>query len=275
EQASPPQLLQGMREFGATVCFTAPTAYRVMAGLAKDFDLSALRKCVSAGEPLPAATFEAWREATGIRIIDGIGSTEMLHIFISASGDDIRAGSTGRAVPGYRARVVDDEGRELPRGEMGRLMVQGPTGCRYLDDPERQKTYVQDGWNLTGDTYVMDDEGYFWYRARNDDMIISSGYNIAGPEVENCLLEHPAVLECAVVGAPDEERGNVVKAFVVLREGFTPGDEMAKTLQDHAKQSIAPYKYPRRVEFVDALPRTQTGKLQRFRLRQQEGGAAE
>jgi len=272
EQASPPQLLQGMQEFGATVCFTAPTAYRAMAGLAKDFDLSKLRKCVSAGEPLPAATFEAWREATGLRIIDGIGSTEMLHIFISSAGDDIRAGSTGRAVPGYQARVVDDAGVEVERGEMGRLMVQGPTGCRYLDDPERQKTYVQDGWNLTGDTYVMDEEGYFWYRARNDDMIISSGYNIAGPEVENCLLEHPAVLECAVIAAPDEQRGNVVKAFVVLREGFTPGDEMVKTLQDHAKQSIAPYKYPRRVEFVASLPRTQTGKLQRFRLRQQEGG---
>jgi len=274
EQASPPQLLQGMQEFGATVCFTAPTAYRAMAGLAKDFDLSRLRKCVSAGEPLPAATFEAWREATGLRIIDGIGSTEMLHIFISSAGGDIRAGSTGRVVPGYRARVVDDAGVEVERGEMGRLMVQGPTGCRYLDDPERQKTYVQDGWNLTGDTYVMDEEGYFWYRARNDDMIISSGYNIAGPEVENCLLEHPAVLECAVVAAPDEQRGNVVKAFIVLREGFTAGDDMVKTLQDHAKQSIAPYKYPRRVEFVASLPRTQTGKLQRFRLRQQEGGVA-
>ncbi|HEU4557405.1 MAG TPA: benzoate-CoA ligase family protein [Longimicrobium sp.] len=272
EQASPPQLLQGMQEFRATVCFTAPTAYRAMAGVAKDFDLTALRKCVSAGEPLPAATFEAWRQATGLKIIDGIGSTEMLHIFISASGDGIRAGSTGRAVPGYRARVVDDAGNEVQPGYMGRLMVQGPTGCRYLDDPERQQAYVQGGWNVTGDTYVMDEEGYFWYKARNDDMIISAGYNIAGPEVENCLLEHPAVLECAVVGAPDEERGQVVKAFIVLREGHSAGDEMVKTLQDHAKQSIAPYKYPRRVEFVESLPRTQTGKLQRFRLRQQEAG---
>ncbi len=224
EQASPPQLLQGMQDFRATVCFTAPTAYRAMSGMANGFDLSKLHKCVSAGEPLPAATFEAWREATGIRIIDGIGSTEMLHIFISSAGSEIRPGSTGRAVPGYQARVVDDAGVEVERGEMGRLMVQGPTGCRYLDDPERQQTYVQGGWNLTGDTYVMDEEGYFWYRARNDDMIISSGYNIAGPEVENCLMEHPAVLECAVVAAPDEQRGNVVKAFVVLRDGFAAGE---------------------------------------------------
>ncbi|HEX6748820.1 MAG TPA: benzoate-CoA ligase family protein [Longimicrobium sp.] len=274
EQASPPHLLQGIQDFGATVCFTAPTAYRAMAGLAKDYDLRSLRKCVSAGEPLPAATFEAWRQATGIGIIDGIGSTEMLHIFISSSGNDIRPGSTGRAVPGYRARVVDDAGREVPTGHSGRLQVVGPTGCRYLADPERQRAYVQDGWNVTGDTYVVDAEGYFWYQARNDDMIISAGYNIAGPEVENCLLEHPAVLECAVVAAPDPERGNVVKAFVVLREGWTGDDGLVKTLQDWAKQKIAPYKYPRRIEFVASLPRTQTGKLQRFRLRQQEGTAA-
>ena len=201
EQASPPQLLQGIQDHRATVLFTAPTAYRAMAGLAKDYDLSSLRKCVSAGETLPAATFEAWREATGLRIIDGIGSTEMLHIFISSQGDEIRAGSTGRVVPGYRARVVDDAGREVPPGEVGRLMVQGPTGCRYLADEERQRGYVQDGWNVTGDTYLMDADGYFWYQARSDDMIISAGYNIAGPEVENCLLE-PAVLECAVVAAP-------------------------------------------------------------------------
>ena len=270
EQASPPQLLQGIQDHRATVVFTAPTAYRAMAGLAKDFDLASLRKCVSAGETLPAATFEAWEAATGLRIIDGIGSTEMLHIFISSAGGDIRAGSTGRVVPGYRARVVDDAGRDVPPGEVGRLVVQGPTGCRYLADEERQRGYVQDGWNVTGDTYRMDPEGYFWYQARNDDMIISSGYNIAGPEVENCLLEHPAVLECAVVAAPDEERGNVVKAFVVLREGAQPGDELVRTLQEFAKSRIAPYKYPRRIEFVAALPRTQTGKLQRFRLREQE-----
>jgi 2-aminobenzoate-CoA ligase len=270
EQASPPQLLQGIQDHRATVIFTAPTAYRAMAGLAKEFDLASLRKCVSAGETLPAATFEAWREATGLGIIDGIGSTEMLHIFISSAGDDIRPGSTGCVVPGYRARVVDDAGREVPVGEVGRLVVQGPTGCRYLADPERQRAYVQDGWNATGDTYRMDADGYFWYQARNDDMIISSGYNIAGPEVENCLLEHPAVLECAVVGAPDPERGHVVKAFIVLREGSDPGDGLVKELQDFAKSRIAPYKYPRRIEFVAQLPRTQTGKLQRFRLREQE-----
>ncbi|HKP77103.1 MAG TPA: AMP-binding protein [Longimicrobiaceae bacterium] len=270
EQASPPQLLQGIQDYHATIVFTAPTAYRAMAGMAKDYDLSSLRKCVSAGETLPAATFEAWHEATGLKIIDGIGSTEMLHIFISSAGDDIRPGSTGCVVPGYRAKVVDDAGREVPAGEVGRLVVQGPTGCRYLADPERQRGYVQDGWNVTGDTYRMDADGYFWYQARNDDMIISSGYNIAGPEVENCLLEHPAVLECAVVAAPDEERGHVVKAFVVLREGNEPGDGMVKELQDFAKSRIAPYKYPRRVEFVAQLPRTLTGKLQRFRLRQQE-----
>ncbi|HEX5725409.1 MAG TPA: benzoate-CoA ligase family protein [Longimicrobiaceae bacterium] len=271
EQATPPQLLQGIQEFGATVCFTAPTAYRAMAGVAKDFDLSSLRRCVSAGEALPAATFELWREATGIEIVDGIGATEMLHIFISASGDDIRPGSTGKAVPGYRATVLDDEGRPAAPGAVGRLAVKGPTGCRYLDDPERQRGYVQDGWNLTGDAYRMDADGYFWYQARTDDMIISSGYNIAAPEVENVLLEHPAVLECAVVGAPDEERGQVVKAFVVLREGQAAGEALVKVLQEFVKSQIAPYKYPRRVEFVASLPRTQTGKLQRFRLREGEG----
>ena len=271
EQPTPPNLLQAIQDHRATVLFTAPTAYRTMAGLASQFDLSSLRKCVSAGEHLPEATWEAWREATGIRIIDGIGSTEMLHIFISAPEDEIRPGSTGKAVPGYRARIVDEAGNELPPGTLGRLAVQGPTGCRYLDDPERQRAYVQDGWNLTGDAYVMDADGYFWYQARGDDMIVSAGYNIAGPEVENVLLEHPAVLECGVVGVPDPERGQVVKAFVVLRPGSgAAGPEMTKTLQDFVKQQIAPYKYPRQVEFVDSLPRTQTGKLQRFRLRERE-----
>jgi 2-aminobenzoate-CoA ligase len=271
EQPTGPNLLQAIQDHRATVLFTAPTAYRAMAGLAAQYDLSSLRKCVSAGEPLPAATWEAWRDATGLRIIDGIGSTEMLHIFISATEDDMRPGATGRAVPGYRARIVDEEGREVPPGTLGRLAVQGPTGCRYLDDAERQRGYVQDGWNLTGDAYVMDEDGYFWYQARGDDMIVSAGYNIAGPEVENVLLEHPAVLECGVVGAPDLERGQVVKAFVVLRDGSQAGPEMVKTLQEYVKQQIAPYKYPRQVEFVDALPRTQTGKLQRFRLREREG----
>lgn len=270
EQPTPPNLLAGMQEFRATVCFTAPTAYRAMAEQARSHDLSSLRKCVSAGETLPLPTWEAWREATGISIIDGIGSTEMLHIFIGSPEEEIRPGSTGRVVPGYRARVIDPEGRPVAPGTLGRLAVQGPTGCRYLDDPERQRGYVQDGWNLTGDTYVMDGDGYFWYQARNDDMIISAGYNIAGPEVESALLDHPAVAECGVVGVPDPERGQVVKAFVVLRPGHEPGPEMTKELQEFVKREIAPYKYPRRVEFVDALPRTQTGKLQRFRLRERE-----
>jgi 2-aminobenzoate-CoA ligase len=268
EQATPPLLLAAMAEHRATICFTAPTAYRAMLSGLAGVDLPALRACVSAGETLPAATFEAWEQATGLRIIDGIGSTEMLHIFISAAGDEIRPGSTGRAVPGYVARIVDEAGTELPAGAVGRLAVRGPTGCRYLADPERQRAYVQDGWNLTGDAYIRDDDGYFWYQARADDMIISSGYNIAGPEVENVLLEHPAVRECGVVGVPDDERGQAVKAFVVLAEGHEPSDALAAELQEHVKREIAPYKYPRRIAFLDALPRTQTGKLQRFRLRE-------
>jgi 2-aminobenzoate-CoA ligase len=267
-QATPPHLIRGIAEHRATVCFTAPTAYRAMLPLLAEHDASSLRLCVSAGETLPRSTFEAWETATGIRIIDGIGSTEMLHIFISASGDDIRPGSTGRPVPGYEARVVDEAGAELPPGTIGRLAVRGPTGCRYLDDAERQRGYVQDGWNVTGDSYVMDRDGWFWYQARTDDMIISAGNNISGPEVESVLLEHPAVQECGVVGLPDEERGQVVSAFVVLREGHAAGDALAKELQDHVKQEIAPYKYPRRISFVPALPRTDTGKLQRFRLRE-------
>jgi 2-aminobenzoate-CoA ligase len=268
EQPTPPNLLKGIQEHRCTVCFTAPVAYRALADQAADFDISSLRKCVSAGETLPLPTFEAFERATGLRIIDGIGSTEMLHIFIGSSGDDIRPGSTGRAVPGYRARVIDEEGNPLPPGSIGRLAVQGPTGCRYLDDEERQRGYVVDGWNLTGDAYRMDEDGYFWYQARTDDMIISAGYNIAGPEVEAVLLEHPAVAECGVVGLPDEERGQVVSAFIVLREESNRDEGMVKELQEWVKARIAPYKYPRRVEFVDALPRTQTGKLQRFRLRQ-------
>jgi 2-aminobenzoate-CoA ligase len=268
EQPTPPNLLRAIQDHRATICFTAPVAYRAMAEQAGGYDLSSLRKCVSAGETLPLPTFEAFEAATGIRIIDGIGSTEMLHIFIGSSGGDIRPGSTGKAVPGYRARVIDEEGNPLPPGSVGRLAVQGPTGCRYLDDDERQRGYVVDGWNLTGDAYRMDEDGYFWYQARTDDMIISAGYNIAGPEVEAVLLEHPAVAECGVVGLPDEERGQVVSAFVVLRAESNRDEGMVKELQEWVKARIAPYKYPRRVEFVDALPRTQTGKLQRFRLRQ-------
>ena len=268
EQATPPHLIKAIEEFRPTICFTAPTAYRAMCGMLADHDVSSLVKCVSAGETLPVSVFEAWKAATGLSIIDGIGATEMLHIFISASGDDIRPGATGKVVPGYEARIVGEDGSEVPDGTVGRLAVRGPTGCRYLDNPERQREYVQHGWNLTGDSYVRDHDGYFWYQARTDDIIISSGYNIAGPEVENVLLEHPSVLECAVVGAPDEERGQLVKAFIVLRPGHEGGAALVKELQDFVKARIAPYKYPRAIDLVSALPRTTTGKLQRFRLRE-------
>ncbi|HJU90789.1 MAG TPA: AMP-binding protein, partial [Gemmatimonadaceae bacterium] len=270
EQATPPNLIQGIQDNRATVCFTAPTAYRTMAGMVKDFDISSLRKCVSAGEHLPLATFKKWQEATGIQIIDGIGSTEMLHIFISAPEGEIRPGSTGRAVPGYEACILDDDGNRLPAGAIGHLAVRGPTGCRYLDNPERQAAYVKHGWNLPGDSYRLDEDGYFWYQARTDDLIVSSGYKISGPEVENALLDHPCVLECGVVGVPDEERGHLVKAFIVLREGFEADEARVKELQEWVKAQIAPYKYPRAIEFVRALPKTETGKLQRYRLRADE-----
>ncbi|MDP3370419.1 MAG: AMP-binding protein [Brevundimonas sp.] len=259
-------LAETIERHTATTLFTAPTGYRALLKLAGDHDLSSLRTCVSAGETLPAATSDAWHDATGVRIIDGIGATEMIHIFISARGDDIRPGSTGKAVPGYQARIIDAEGCPLPPGETGRLAVRGPTGCRYLDDP-RQSAYVQDGWNLTGDVYRLDEDGYFWFVARADDMIVSSGYNIGAPEVENALLRHPAVAEAAVIGAPDEERGQIVKAFVVLNSGYDPSDALRTGLQEHVKAVIAPYKYPRALDFVDTLPKTQTGKLQRFRLK--------
>jgi 2-aminobenzoate-CoA ligase len=223
---------------------------------------------------LPRATSDSWFERTGIRIVDGIGSTEMLHIFISAAGGDIRPGSTGKPVPGYTAMVADDNMRPLPPGEVGRLAVRGPTGCRYLADP-RQAKYVIDGWNVTGDAYKMDEDGYFWFQARTDDMIVSSGYNIAGPEVEAALMEHDAVGECAVVGVPDEERGQIVKAFIVAREGATGSESLIGELQDFVKSRIAPYKYPRAIEFLDALPKTQTGKIQRFKLRERELEQAE
>ena len=268
EQATPPHLLQGIQDYRATICFTAPTAYRAMAPLAKDYDISSLKKCVSAGETLPLATFNKWKEATGIEIIDGIGSTEILHIFISSSGNDIRPGSTGRVVAGYEACIVDESGHRVATGTVGHLAVRGPTGCRYLDDVERQRAYVKNGWNLPGDSYREDEDGYFWYQARTDDLIVSSGYKISGPEVENALLEHPAVQECGVVGIPDDERGFIVKAFIVVRSGFEQSEALVKELQQFAKEQIAPYKYPRAIEFVSALPRTETGKLQRFRLRQ-------
>ncbi len=269
EKASPPQLVKAIAEYRPTICFTAPTAYRAMLGMLHEHDVSSLRRCVSAGETLPPGVFDAWREATGLTIIDGIGATEMLHIFISASDDEARAGSTGRVVAGYSAQIVDVHGTPVPDGTAGRLAVRGPTGCRYLMNEVRQRDYVQNGWNLTGDSYVRDNDGYFWYQARTDDIIVSSGYNIAGPEVENVLLEHAAVAECAVIGVPDTERGQLVKAVIVLREGHVPGDLLVKELQDFVKARIAPYKYPRAVQFMTALPRTATGKLQRFRLREE------
>jgi 2-aminobenzoate-CoA ligase len=266
EQASPAALLDAIARFGVTHLGTAPTAYKAMLsqpGL--DDALKTLRYCISAGEHLPEATWRAWKDHTGIAITDGIGSTEMMHIFVSAAGADIRAGSTGKAVPGYTATLLDAEGAEIDEG-VGRLAIKGPTGCRYLDDP-RQHDYVVNGWNVTGDTYRKDADGYFWYLARSDDMIVSSGYNIGAPEVENALLSHPAVAECAVVGVPCPERGQKVKAFVVLSAGAEPSDELVAELQAHAKQSIAPYKYPREIAFVDALPKTATGKLRRSDLR--------
>jgi 2-aminobenzoate-CoA ligase len=266
EKLTPETLLETIQRYRATVCFTAPTMVRAMAGLAKDYDLGSLRRCVSAGEALPDATRQLFKQATGIEIIDGIGSTEMIHIFISHTPERVRRGATGYAIPGYRAMVRDEDGRPCKPGVVGRLAVKGPTGCRYLAD-ERQRNYVQDGWNITGDAYRMDEQGYFYYQARTDDMIISAGYNIAGPEVEGALLAHAAVAECGVVGAPDAERGTIVMAYVVLKPGFEKGAPLAAALQEHVKQAIAPYKYPRAIEFVDALPRTETGKLQRFKLR--------
>jgi 2-aminobenzoate-CoA ligase len=273
EKAPPEDLLPAIALYRATVCFTAPTAYRAMLGALSAHDISSLRKCVSAGEALPKATFEAWHAATGLKILDGIGATEMMHIFIGSPESEIRAGATGRVVPGYEAKVIDAEGREVAPGTVGRLAVRGPTGCRYLAD-KRQTKYVQDGWNVTGDTYLMDEDGYFWYQARSDDMIISAGYNIAGPEVEAAMLAHPAVAECGVVGAPDEDRGQIVKAYVVLRPGHAGDAGMTRALQDYVKAAIAPYKYPRAIEYVAALPRTQTGKLQRFELRKSAGQPA-
>jgi len=266
EKASPEALLPAIAQYRASVCFTAPTSYRAMAGQVAVNDLSSLRKCVSAGEALPAATRALWKDATGIELIDGIGATEMLHIFISHDEAHARPGATGTVVPGYQACVLDDDGHEAPRGQAGRLAVKGPTGCRYLAD-ERQRQYVQHGWNLTGDAYVQDADGHFIYQARTDDMIVSGGYNIAGPEVESALMLHPAVAECGVVGAPDAQRGQVVKAYVVLKPGVAPVPALVGQLQDFVRQTIAPYKYPRAIEFRERLPRTETGKLQRFELR--------
>jgi 2-aminobenzoate-CoA ligase len=267
EKLTPESLLAAIERFRATVCFTAPTFYRQMTPLAPKYDLGSLQKCVSAGEGRPLATRGCWRAATGIAMIDGIGATEILHIFISASGADIRPGATGKPVPGYRACILDAQGQPVGPGVIGRLAVKGPTGCRYLAD-ERQRDYVLNGWNLTGDAYEMDGDGYFYYRSRTDDMIISAGYNIAGAEVEDVLLRHPAVAECGVVGRADGERGQIVEAHVVLKPGHEPSAELVRALQDYVKEHIAPYKYPRAVRFTDKLPRTETGKLQRFKLRE-------
>ncbi|MEU9372867.1 AMP-binding protein [Streptomyces sp. NPDC048255] len=266
EQAGPEQLADLVAEHGVTVLFTAPTAYRAIMAAGATDRLAGLRRCVSAGEALPAQVWEEFKAATGHRIIDGIGATEMLHVFISAADEDIRPGSTGRPVPGYRARIVDEDGGPVPDGLPGLLAVTGPTGCRYMEDP-RQSAYVRNGWNVTGDTYVRDREGYFWYVARSDDMIVSSGYNIAGPEVEKALATHPDVEECGVVGVPDSKRGMLVKAYVVLRPGVAADEVTAKDLQNHVKRTIAPYKYPRAIEFVTELPRTSNGKLRRGELR--------
>ena len=269
EKASPPNMIEIIETYKATVCFTAPTAYRVMlSAMDEGADLSSLRAAVSAGETLPAPVYEAWMEKTGKPMLDGIGATEMLHIFISNRFGDSHPACTGRPVTGYEAKIVDDKMNEVPVGTVGRLAVRGPTGCRYLDDV-RQHVYVRDGWNLTGDAFYVDEDGYYHFAARNDDMIVSSGYNIAGPEVEAALLAHAAVAECAVIGAPDEDRGTIVQAHVVLAAEFDPTPEMAKALQDHVKATIAPFKYPRSVVFIEALPKTATGKIRRFRLKQE------
>ncbi|WP_322042033.1 AMP-binding protein [Paraburkholderia sp. J67] len=266
EKLTPALLLQSIERFRATVVFTAPTFYRQMAPLVKDVDMASLRKTVSAGEALPLATRDLWRKATGIEMIDGIGGTELIHIFVSSAGDDVRPGSIGRAVPGYVVQVLDDALQPVPPGVTGNLAVRGPTGCRYLAD-DRQMKFVRDGWNLPGDAVSIDADGYVFYQARADDMIVSSGYNIAGPEVETVLMQHPAVADCGVTGVPDELRGQVVKAFVVLHPGFTGSDALVAELQAFVKNAVAAYKYPRLVAFIDALPRTETGKLKRSALK--------
>jgi 2-aminobenzoate-CoA ligase len=267
EKFTPLSLLETISQYRATQCYTAPTFYRQMAQLAPKFDLSCLRHPISAGEALPDATRELWKKSTGQEITDGIGGTEMIHIYIASAGKHIKPGCLGYTVPGYQTQIVDEQMKPLPPGTPGRLAVRGPTGCRYLDDP-RQRDYVKNGWNLPGDTFVMDEQGYFRYIARNDDMIVSAGYNIASPEVENALLEHPAVSECGVIGMPDEDRGQLVTAFVVLKAGYVSSLQMETDLQQFVKDNFAPYKYPRKIIFVDQLPRTETGKVQRFKLHQ-------
>lgn len=267
EKLAPDVLLRAIETYRATICVTSPTAYRAMTPLVTLHDLSSLQKCVSAGEMLPVATRRAWCEATGIDIHDGIGGTELIHIYIASSPETYRTGALGRVLPGYEAMLVDENMNPVPPGVEGKLAIKGPTGCRYLAD-ERQTNYVRNGWNITGDTYHTDEDGYYYYHARVDDIIVTSGYNVSSPEVESVLLEHPAVAECAVIGVPDPDRGQILKAFVVPHDGWATDDALAREIQDHVKSTAAPYKYPRAVEFVAALPRTETGKLQRFRLKE-------
>jgi len=264
---TPESMVNTIHDVGATICYTAPTFYRQMAPFARERGVGKLRISVSAGEGLPDATRQLWKQASGLEMLDGIGATEMFHIFISSAGAEVRRGAIGKVVPGYIAKVVDEDGNEVARGTVGKLAVTGPTGCRYLDDP-RQANYVKNGWNYPGDAFYQDADGYYFYQARADDMIITAGYNVGGPEVEDALLRHPAVAECGVIGKPDDERGMIVKAFCVLKPGHAPDESMTRELQEHVKATIAPYKYPREIEFVPSLPRTETGKLQRFRLRQ-------
>ncbi len=263
---TPEAMVKLIGQVGASICYTAPTFYRQMAAFAKQHGIGRLRLSVSAGEGLPDATRQLWKEASGLEMLDGIGATEMFHIFISAAPEDVKRGAIGRVVPGYEAKIVDEQGNDLPRGQVGRLAIKGPTGCKYLDDA-RQANYVEGGWNFPGDAFLQDEDGYFIYQARTDDMIITAGYNVAGPEVEAALLQHPAVAECGVVGKADDERGMIILAYVVLKPGQAADADQVKTLQDHVKHTLAPYKYPREVRFVSSLPRTETGKLQRFALR--------
>lgn len=267
EKPTPELLLQAIQDHKVSVCFTAPTAWRVLTTKVRDYDISSLRKCVSAGETLPLKVWEDWYEATGLKIIDGIGSTEILHIFISSNEENMRKGATGKAIRGYEATIIDNEGNEITDGSPGRLAVRGITGCKYLNSPEKQKEYVENGWNITGDIFRKDEDGYFWFVARGDDMIISSGYNIAAIEVESVLLTHEDIAECAVVGIPHEERGMLVCAYIVLKEKDKACDELTKAIQDWFKVVAAPYKYPREIRYVDVLPKTETGKIQRFKLK--------
>lgn len=272
ESPLPEHILETIQKYKVTQLYTAPTAYRALTDMVRDYDITSLRQCISAGETLPKATFDSFFEATGIKIIDGLGSTELFHVFVAAVPSEMRGGFTGKAVPGFVAKVMNDDGEEADPGTPGMLAVQGPSACKYLDDPDKQPVYARDGWNYPGDIYEMDNDGYFKYVARGDDMIISSGYNISGPEIEAVMLEHAVVAECAVVASPDPDRGNIVKAFVVLRDGVTGDDDLVKELQNFIKNEMAPYKYPRAVDFIDELPKTQTGKVQRFKLRQLESG---